>query len=427
MPLEIIKNIRVLIYLNPLVVDKISKKFLYQKDSGFLYTKQLIETLPKNWHISILVPDGIDQSFFPNCKFIKYDYSTSIHQNRYHFNRNILAKSFPYGKDIDVVLNMQPEVSANLSVFFQNQRRETPIIINYFHWIDCDESRKFAKNLGGYISRQIDGVMTADLSLFHSEYALSLFNKSVKQFGINDLKFSSGFFKPKSTNFGTVPFDLPNKKIILFNHRLNNTSGWKEVVNIFKELGRDDCVLWITDDQNLKESKLNNDLNIIVKRVDYDNYGYLLQKSHFSIANLGGYSTWNMSVIDSINHGTAVISPKTDLMQSIGANTTINLKDTILQYIKMDKVTPPLIEFNDFDIPKWITNKIESTVSTACKPKKYDEVVSMLPCEKRQFINNLWSFHANSNFQKIRWRLLCEGFEDTLSDYTFYTNKVTPI
>lgn len=421
--MENLNGVRVLVYLNPLVVNKISKKFLYEKDSGFLYTKQLIESLPDSWHISILVPNGVDQSFFEGCNLIYYDYSTSIHQNRYHFNRNIITKAFPYGKDVDLILNMQPEVSANLRVLFENQRRERPIIVNYFHWIDCKESSQFAKTLGGFISRQIDGVNAADLSLFHSEYALSLFNDSVKEYGIVDLKFSSGFFKPNPTKFGKEPFQLPSKKILLFNHRLNNTTGWKEVVKSFKELKRDDCVLWLTDDQNLKESWLKDEPNVILKNITYDKYGYLLQNSHFSIANLKGYATWNMSVIDSINFGTIVVAPKTDLMESLKAETSSNLKESMLYYIEREKKQAPMVDFSDFPLSEWVTEKIKSTINKSKIPKKYEKVEEMLPCSKRDFVNGLWSFHANSNFQKIRWRLLCDGHFDTLEDYTYYKDK----
>ena len=140
-------NIRGLIYMNPLVFNKVTKKFLGEKDSGLLYTKQLINSLPTNWRFTVLVPKGITNDFFGNTHIvdcIEYDYSTSIHQNRYHFNRNILAKTFPFTKDVDIVINNQPEVAANLKVFFKVQRRELPIMINIFHWIDCKESAKVA-------------------------------------------------------------------------------------------------------------------------------------------------------------------------------------------------------------------------------------------------------------------------------------------
>ena len=113
-------NFRVLVYMNPLVFNKISKKFIPEKDSGFLYTKQLIASLPQNWRFTILVPKGVTAEFFDsthNIECVQYDYATSIHQNRYHFNRNIISKALPFTKDIDIVINNQPEVTANLRVF----------------------------------------------------------------------------------------------------------------------------------------------------------------------------------------------------------------------------------------------------------------------------------------------------------------------
>lgn len=415
-------NLRVLIYMNPLVVDKISKKFLWWKDSGFIYTKQLIESLPKTWRFTILVPKGFDNSFFGTTHIIdciEYDYSTSIHQNRYHFNRNIIAKALPYGIDIDVVLNMQPEVSANLRVFFTNQRREKPIIINYFHWIDCKESRTYAKELGGFINRQVEGYCAVDLNLFHNEYAFNLFYQSVldnhlqSQFPEED---KSDYFHPLSTTYGMKPIALPDKKIILFNHRLNNTTGWREVLDIFKEIDTD-AILWFTDESNIKVKKeLENEKNVIVQSVPFESYGYLLSKSHFSVCNLQDYTTWNMALLDSINHGTAVISNDTPLMKELGAFTTGDLKHGI---IKALSATPKLktrkLIQEDFPLEDWLEDNIQKR--TDCKnPKKYDEVYDYISTnkstEKRDFINKFWTFHANSNFQIIRWKLLCDGIRD---------------
>ena len=248
-------NIRVLIYMNPLVFNKISKKFLAEKDSGILYTKQLIESLPTNWRFTVLVPKGVTADFFGNTHIvecIEYDYSTSIHQNRYHFNRNILSKSFPFTKDVDVVINNQPEVTANLRVFFKIQRREYPLIINLFHWIDCKESSKFASDLSGFIFRQVEGFNEADLNLFHNEYALGLFTKSASENRLPIKQVKTGFFHPQPTKFGKNPIELPDKKIVLFNHRLNNSTGWKEIIEICENIRKDndDFVLWLTDEND---------------------------------------------------------------------------------------------------------------------------------------------------------------------------------
>lgn len=418
--------------MNPLIVDKISKRFLYDKDSGFLYTKQLIHNLPDDWRITILVPKGFNPNFWDTpLKYIdniEYDYSTSIHQNRYHFNRNILAKTLPYGTDIDVVLNMQPEVTENIKVFFQNQRREKPLIINYYHWIDCKESRKFAKGLGGFIWRQVEGARSADLNLFHTPYAFDLFNTSARESNlpIDNIKF--GYFFPQPTIFGTKPIKLPKKKIILFNHRLNNTTGWRDVVKACKKLKEEgqDFILWITDDQNLKDMEdLKQYSWIIIQRVPYESYGYLIKNSHFSVCNTNEYATWNMAVLDSKANGCTPLVPATDLFNTMfggkiptdyGGLLYPSMR-TLLNNTKKenDKYLKPL----DIEKDNSIIPFIEKTIHDRVKYKtikKYEDVVKYIKnnnmCLKKDFINEFWSFHANSNFQLIRWKLLSNGFKD---------------
>ena len=132
---------RVLVYSNPLVVDKISKKFIYWKDSGFLSSKHLINKFSDTFRFYWLVPDKIKEyDWFleanKNIEIIPYPYSTSIHQNRYEFYGNVLRKNFPYTKDVDIIINNQPEVAMNLRVWAENQRRDQRRIYNFYHWLE---------------------------------------------------------------------------------------------------------------------------------------------------------------------------------------------------------------------------------------------------------------------------------------------------
>lgn len=421
-------NIRVLIYMNPLTVDKIAKKFLYEKDSGFLYTRQLIESLPSDWRFTILVPKGFDRKFFDSkheIDCVEYDYSTSIHQNRYHFNRNIIAKALPYATDIDVVLNMQPEVAANLKVFFENQRREKPIIVNYFHWIDCKESRKYGKDLGGFIWRQVEGANAADLNLFHTEQARELFYQSIREEGLDEAIDSkqTDYFHPLPTTFGMEQnIGLP-RKYILFNHRLNNSTGWREVLEIFKSLDTD-AYLWFTDESNLKvKAELEGIPRVIVKSVPFESYGYVLANAHFTVCNLQDYATWNMAVLDSMNHGTIVLSKPSPLMSQLGAIQCDNLADGIRNTLTWDKIKPEPRILNDFNLEKYLIDTITDRVY-AKTPKKFDDVFDYIKekdtVEKREWVNKFWSFHANSNFQLIRWRLLQTIKDDITKKDTTY-------
>ena len=67
--------LRGLIYMNPLVIDKISKRFYYYKDSGFIYVKQLLKSFPKDYRFTWVVPDQIfkknEQKYYTLCDNIE--------------------------------------------------------------------------------------------------------------------------------------------------------------------------------------------------------------------------------------------------------------------------------------------------------------------------------------------------------------------
>lgn len=451
-------NLRVLIFSNPLVVDKISKKFLYWKDSGFIYTKNLISSLPESWRFYWLVPESLsNEEWFKeankNVVLIPYPYSTSIHQNRYEFYGKVLKENFPYSKDIDVVINNQPEVTGNLNVYFENQRRENPIILNFYHWIDCEESRKFAESLGGYFWRQYEGAINADVNYFHNEYAYQLFENMMKQYLKNPLHINRDFFHPPATKFGSSPFSLPDQKIVLFNHRLNNTTNWKFFLECAEKLRkiRKDFVVWFTDDSDKAKSKLLSKDWIINKSVDFSEYGYLLKNSHFSVCTHKGYSTWNMAILDSLNAETFVLVPETEdlykymfwdydetmyhdnteeLVSIMSYNLDKNKNELKSKAKKIKEYFDIYFEDTNENVYKTISNIIEKHVQNYKKLAGYDKVLNYIiegdKVTKKDFVNRFWSFHTNSNFQKIRWTLLAKDgiIDDTEKDYPTYRKEI---
>lgn len=452
--------LRGLILMNPLVIDKISKRFYFYKDSGFIYTKQLLKSFPKEYRFSWLVPEQIiknknnEKDWFleahPNIELLPYPYPTSIHRNRYDFYGKNILDLFPYPTDIDFIINNQPELSGGLRTLFDTAKREKPIILNFFHWIDCQESRKFGEDLGGYFYREIEGFINADFSCFHNDYAFSLFKNEFKnRFGETGFDFAELerekvlHFKPAATKFGNEPFDLSKfdgKKIVLFNHRLNQTTQWKEVVSIFNEIykHRQDFVLWMTDAANKESARLVKSHPFIhVEQLPFENYGYLMEKSHFSVCNHKGYSTWNMAAIDALFNNCFTLIPKREVYIDMFKDFELaevfmhenkdQLKEKCLLLLNKPKINTEtivkcpklkhLFKAND-DIFK---NKIIETIVSRV-PKniaKYQDALDLIKkrgkISKKDLINSLWSFHCNSNFQKMRWKLL---FEDNIKDNT---------
>lgn len=451
-------NLRVLIYSNPLVVDKISKSFLYWKDSGFIFTKDLVSKLPKGWKFYWLVPEKLsNEEWFiesnKNVSLISYPYSTSIHQNRYEFYGNILKENFPYTKDIDVVINNQPEVGGNLKVYFENQRRENPVLLNFFHWIDCHESRNFGRELGGYFWRQYEGAINASFNYFHNGYAYSLFDNMIEE-NVKDPRYIiRDYFHPPSTNFGDSPFPLPNKKIILFNHRLNNTTNWKFFLESVRELRkrREDFVVWFTDDSDKAKSKAFQEDWIINKSVSFEEYGYLLKNSHFSVCTHKGYSTWNMAVLDSLNAECFTLVPSTEILyeymfleydktmyhdntkENLVSIMEHNLKETSSRLkektLKIKRAFDDYFNDTSMIVYNDILNSIENRVANFKKPAGYDKVLDFVTkgkdITKKDFVNKFWSFHVNSNFQKIRWKMMVEDKieDDVEKEYPTYNKK----
>lgn len=464
-------NYRILVYSNPLVVDKIGKTFQFWKDSGFIYTKRLIEKLPADWRFYWCIPDKIkadELTWFKeanqNIELIPYPYSTGIHQNRYNFSVNTLSKYFTYGHDIDAVFNNQPEVSSNLAVWFSNQRREVPPIFSFYHWIDCEESRAFGTELSGYNVRQFDGARDSEKIMFHNLYAFDLFMKEArslfKEDVVRQVERKYMHFHPPATLFQPKAFEHSafdsGKKIIVFNHRLNNTTCWQEVLHVCDALYkvRQDFILWFTDDSKLRElNDLKSRPYVVVQNLRDGEYGYLLRKAHFSICNHKGYSTWNMAVIDSFLNECLALTPDREVykemfkysLDAFGREFSHNgdLKEKIVQLLdnpigKNKKLAKDITICDDitfqFDDASAVKSVLSYLLIPTKQPAKYEKVLDYINSNgvapKKDWVNEFWSFHVNSNFPMIRRNLLADPtiIDDTTQATTVYRkiNKTAP-
>ena len=161
--------------------------------------------------------------------------------------------------------------------------------------------------------------------------------------------------------------------------------------------------------------ELSQTKNVIVARIPFLNYGYVLKDAHFTVCNTKGYATWNMAVLDSQFFGTEVVSCDTPLMREFRTFTTDDFAKTFNLLLDKPKLQPHQPNFDDFDLQNYLEREITKRVYDK-NPAKYEDVKGLIEnfqvVEKRQFVNQFWSFHANSNFQLIRWKLLTEGIND---------------
>ena len=108
-------NLRILIYLNPSNINKVTHKFNLNADSGFIMVTKGIDALNKisDNHYYLLVPTNeFDWQVPKNVTTIKYPYMNDALNNRYHFDSLFLNKIFSsYRHDIDLCWTMLPENS----------------------------------------------------------------------------------------------------------------------------------------------------------------------------------------------------------------------------------------------------------------------------------------------------------------------------
>lgn len=495
-----INCLRILVVMNPVVTAKNGKEHIYWKDSGFIYMKHLISSLPSGYRFYWLVPDTIkkreDKEWFletnKNIEIVSYPYPSSVVYNRFDFSIKLYDRIFKMKKmDVDVVFNNQPEISLNIMTWFE-KKRDIPLFFNFFHWFDCKESAKFKATLPTYFFREYDAVINSDVSFFHNQYALRLFKKEMRRKHIRILKFERererqmpakdystivDYFYPPPTKFGTdrmrVPRKTKDKKIILFNHRNNQTTNWLKVIGILKEVykERQDFVLWMTDDTTEKLVSIKDDLEmsdsletstpfirrfmaehpfIVNKSAPFAQFGYLIKKSHFAICAHKGYSTWNMAVLDCFYNGCFSLVPYEGVYKYMfkvwGDKYGIfhdhkNLKERIIELLDVDKKTLDrrasnlvkkcrFFNLDQLHIKKHIDNIIEMECSRSAFRDFKEAKQSIL---EKGYINKLtwssmmWKTSHSKSYKRMRWQLLSSGEvkdDTTKSETTYYIGRL---
>tara|TARA_R110000772_G_scaffold167652_2_gene279377 strand:+ start:1192 stop:2559 length:1368 start_codon:yes stop_codon:yes gene_type:complete len=295
-------NLRILIYLNPSNINKVTHKFNLNSDSGFIMVTKGIDALNEisNNHYYILVPtNDFDWKFPENVSIIKYPYMNDALNNRYHFDSLFLSNIFStYRHDIDLCWTMLPENVANLKAFFSKRREEIPVFC-YSNWLQNSNSNYEPS----YKWRTIEGAVDCNAFGYQSNHMLDYMKDNTFK-GI-DIDYSKFHRITPKTDLIDISDSVVNGKIV-FNHRISADSYFNDMLEIIK----DDLILplWVTNINN--SVKINHNLveyNNIKKREDYFKE---LKKVRFGISYHIGYSMWSMSVIDLMICGKVVLVPR---------------------------------------------------------------------------------------------------------------------
>ena len=183
---------------------------------------------------------------------------------------------------------------------------------NFFHWVDCEKSRP----TGGYpvgFFRQMEAIDLSTKSYFHCPVSLDYMKSNWDKIPHTSQGVDENVMKEKINYFplgvGDLPepepFPLPDKKILVFNHRWNQSTGIKKLIQFTENLDRNEWLVWITDDE-AKHPKAGKPAPSWMKVQNLPSggqYRYLIDNCYASICLVNNYMTWNLSVQDAIKAG----------------------------------------------------------------------------------------------------------------------------
>jgi hypothetical protein len=281
----------------------------HEKCSNYKVMAKTINWLPMCHHYMLVPANHTIPDDRENVTLIPFDYAGSVTLNRGHFNGREIPRVLNFREiDVDFIFNHQPELSYSILNAIQAKRYGGHVkLFNFFHWVDTPQTKPSDIFPDGFI-RQLEGIHLSERSFFHCAETYRYLEKNFKKenvfTAINKNKVDEKTcYMPLGIDKlpEPEPFPLPkNKKIIVFNHRWNTTTGVDRLIEYAEGLS-DEYLVWVTDD-NAKKPKSGKAApkHFHVESLPFRRYLYLLQKAHTSVCFVDTYMTWNLSVQDSI-------------------------------------------------------------------------------------------------------------------------------
>ncbi len=288
-----------------------STKFMHQMDSNYKVMVKTIKWLPMCHHYVLVPPNNTIPHLGDNVTKIPFPYAGSVLFNRGFFESKALLKKMDFQKlDIDFIFNHQPELLYNVyNAILTDRYGMTVDSYNFFHWVDCEKSRP----TGGYpvgFFRQMEAIDLSTKSYFHCPVSLDYMKSNWDKIPHTSQGVDENVMKEKINYFplgvgdlpDPEPFPLPDKKIVVFNHRWNQSCGIKKLIQFTEGLDRDEWLVWVTDDdaKHPKAGKPAPDWMKVQNLPSGGQYRYLIDNCYATICLVHDYMTWNLSAQDAI-------------------------------------------------------------------------------------------------------------------------------
>jgi len=316
---------RILHVLSP--VRWSAKKFQHQSDSNYQAVERTIRWLPMCHHYLLVPKNNTIRNDRVNVTLVPFPYPGSVLYNRAFFDSKAFLEWFdPQKMDIDFVFCHQPELLYNIEGTL-HVARIAPTLkkLAFFHWVDCPQSIPIGDYPEGFW-RLIEAVSLSDKAFFHGQQAIEYLRTNFKKpkvvNGLNDEELNKKItWMPTSIvplPEKSEPFPLPMQKdkdgretkipmkILVFNHRWNNTTGIARLISYTEKLDRDKYLVWITD-KDAKQPKAGSPAPSWMKVANLPNgrqYRYLLENAYATLTFVDDYATWNLAVMDGLSVGT---------------------------------------------------------------------------------------------------------------------------
>lgn len=421
---------RILHVLSPVNVK--NGVFISESDSNFQVAKKTIDFLP-NCHHYLFVPEKNDIRWQKsNVTFIKFPYAVNAVSNRTTFNNKEFSRLVDIKSiDVDYIFCHQPELLLNINMVLSDKRYgEIVSKIIFFHWVDCPISRG-SPAIPHTFMRQLEAINLADKVYFHTKISIDFMKSNFKRnisvkFNEDFVLNKTSFMPLSSAGFSNKEkIKLPDKKIILFNHRWNQSTGINRFEEYINDIDINEYIIWCTSNEAPKK--------YIHKNLTRNQYQYLIENSYCSVCFVDGYATWNMSVQDGINFNKPVLVYRHPIMEYVlGKNYPYYFK-TKEEFLELLKDLPEKFEWK---LPKhdeiFKNNLIGDMENQIKNTKKIPSTgLEWLYCIrngikfKREISNQTQpNIATNSNWQYIRrWLMFNYVTDDYESPFTKYTIK----
>jgi len=424
-------GLRILHYNAPVRTDK-AGTFLHESDSNYKVLNMTINYLPMCHHY-VTVPlknklVGFDKR--KNVSYIPLNYTRNAVVNRSHFDSMGFRKNIDMKlTDFDFVFNHQPELMYNILIGLSEKRYGE--LVNrflFFHWVDNPQSRGSTQVPHGFM-RQLEGINMADKAFFHIPEAPDYFERNFKKgktvdLNLKNLKDKMELMPLAAGDFPKAePIQLPDKKILVFNHRWNKSTGINMMMDYTKELvDSGEYIVWCTD--------VTADKEFVAKNLKFTQYRYLLENSEASMCFVNGYATWNLSAQDGVNLGKPVLVYRHPTLERILGEDYPFFFKTKDEFLEKLKKLPKTFDWKLKDFERTFRENLHRAMKEVLSKKIQDSkygrewiyyILNGIG-EKREILDQTSQVMSeNSSYQFARRWLIQQGVkDDPNSKYTKY-------